>query len=658
MANTPDDRLDSWKEIAGYLKRGVRTVQRWEHTHGLPVYRLEHERQGSVFAYRHELDSWWQSRQQNEPDSVVSPPKRSFPWILVTSVSLPLLIAGIYLLRPHTSAAVTGAPLDVVPLTSDLGTEQWPSFSPDGNQVAYAWNGPKRDNFDIYVKIIGSEVPLRLTTAPEFDGVPAWSPDGRQIAFVREIPKSEGGRLMVVPAIGGPEREIAEVRGGITKLAWSPDGRWILSGDSDGPTAFLVAIDVDTGKHRRLTTPPKDFGDEDPVVAPDASSLVFVRDLGPNSDLYRLRLSPDFMPAGEPERLTGSNGWNTSPVFTPDGQAIVYSSGLYEEHLGLWYLRLLPKPGPPTPLLTTGGQMLWPAISRQRNRLAFAQRRNLVRGTWVLDLTPDFRPEGKPRRLISSTHTDYNAEYSPDGRHLVFHSTRSGTSEIWISDADGEHALPLTRFKAPITGSPHWSPDGKWIVFDSNAGGQFNVYKIQSDGSGNPRQLTFGRSVDGAPIWSRDGRSIYFVSDRSGGGYQVWKINGDGGNVRQVTKNGGYLAVESIDSKWLYYTKRTGASPLYRMPVDGGEETQVLPEVYAFGFCLTDRGVLFESKRSLQILDFETGKTRQFVALEHHATVGLSISPDRRHVIFGAFEDEERAGESDLMLVEDFKLPR
>ena len=64
------DRLDSWKEIAAYLKRGARTVQRWEREQGLPVHRLVHDKLGSIYAYRPELDAWWRSREAelaNEP---------------------------------------------------------------------------------------------------------------------------------------------------------------------------------------------------------------------------------------------------------------------------------------------------------------------------------------------------------------------------------------------------------------------------------------------------------------------------------------------------------------------------------------------------------------------------------------------------------------
>src|SRR5947199_10643758 len=61
----PADRLDSWKEIASYLRRDVRTVQRWEKKEGLPVYRHLHDKLGSIYAYRNELTQWFTTRQQS-----------------------------------------------------------------------------------------------------------------------------------------------------------------------------------------------------------------------------------------------------------------------------------------------------------------------------------------------------------------------------------------------------------------------------------------------------------------------------------------------------------------------------------------------------------------------------------------------------------------
>jgi len=60
--STEEPRLGSWKEIAAYLGRSTRTVQRWERLEGLPVHRLLHDKLGSVYAYRSELDAWWRER--------------------------------------------------------------------------------------------------------------------------------------------------------------------------------------------------------------------------------------------------------------------------------------------------------------------------------------------------------------------------------------------------------------------------------------------------------------------------------------------------------------------------------------------------------------------------------------------------------------------
>ena len=93
------------------------------------------------------------------------------------------IAVAVWLFR-GTARKPAAAP-EVVPLTSYAGSERSPSFSPDGNQVAFSWNGEKQDNFDIYLKLIGSPTPVRLTTDPAEDISPAFSPDGRSIGFVR-----------------------------------------------------------------------------------------------------------------------------------------------------------------------------------------------------------------------------------------------------------------------------------------------------------------------------------------------------------------------------------------------------------------------------------------------------------------------------------------
>ena len=128
------------------------------------------------------------------------------------------------LLRPRHADA---PPLRVVPLTTLTGEEFDPTFSPDGEQVAFSWNGARQDNRDIYVTLVGSSDVRRLTSDPLPDLNPAWSPDGRQIAFLRARP--DGTTIQLVSALGGADRKLSDFRGA-DSIGWSPDGHWLAAG--------------------------------------------------------------------------------------------------------------------------------------------------------------------------------------------------------------------------------------------------------------------------------------------------------------------------------------------------------------------------------------------------------------------------------------------
>ncbi|HYC10530.1 MAG TPA: hypothetical protein VEC10_12890, partial [Steroidobacteraceae bacterium] len=136
---SPADRLDSWKKIASYLKRDVSTVQRWERREAMPVHRHVHDKRGSVFAFRSELDVWWESRrvrltsqEAGEGRSVTAPGRR-----LVASIAAAVaVIAAISILAWWTNSSdffwrnpLANARFIRLP---DLGTEQAASISRDG----------------------------------------------------------------------------------------------------------------------------------------------------------------------------------------------------------------------------------------------------------------------------------------------------------------------------------------------------------------------------------------------------------------------------------------------------------------------------------------------------------------------------------------------
>ena len=154
------------------------------------------------------------------------------------------LVAGIAAFVVSRYASRPDAPvpreirLEAVPFTSYTGREAEPTFSPDGAQVAFTWDGESQDNPDIYVKAIGAEQPLRLTSDRSRDGSPAWSPDGTRIAFLRDRPGG-GSEVRLIPPTGGPERTIGEVQGLAHQgLSWSPDGRSLAVVDRSSPGAY------------------------------------------------------------------------------------------------------------------------------------------------------------------------------------------------------------------------------------------------------------------------------------------------------------------------------------------------------------------------------------------------------------------------------------
>jgi Tol biopolymer transport system component len=241
-------------------------------------------------------------------------------------------------------------------------------------------------------------------------------------------------------------------------------------------------------------------------------------------------------------------------------------------------------------------------------------------------------------------------QYSPDGRRIAFRSDRSGSPEIWTCDADGSNCLQLTSFGGPMLGTARWSHDGQSIAFDSRVTGQPAVYIVAADG-GTPRLLADDGMV---PSWSRDGRWIYFVSGRSGR-LEVWRMPAPGGPAAQVTRNGGAVALESADGKYLYYDKDpdSDADSLYRMPVEGGQEVEVIPRLFGWdSFGVTAKGVYFmPGSRSIRFLDPASGRVSALATLEKRAWQGLCVSPDDRFVVWSQ-QDRLTA---EVMLVDSFR---
>jgi Tol biopolymer transport system component len=247
-------------------------------------------------------------------------------------------------------------------------------------------------------------------------------------------------------------------------------------------------------------------------------------------------------------------------------------------------------------------------------------------------------------------------DISPDGRKITFRSSRTGSYEIWICDSDGSNPIQLTSLRASTTGAPRWSPDGQQIAFDSRAEGHSDIYVINA-GGGAPRRLTTEPFENNIPNWSRDGRWIYFSSNRTGT-WQIWKVTAQGGQEAQVTKEGGFAAFESTDAKFLYYIK-ANIGPIWRMPIEGGEETLVLDRKIAWShWRVMEKGICFldwdwdTTPPEIDFFDFVTHNLKQIATIDRAKGIwgGFAGSPDGQWILFARVDQDD----SDIMLVENF----
>jgi serine/threonine protein kinase len=564
--------------------------------------------------------------------------------------------------------------LNPVPLTTYQGREQGPSFSPDGNSVAFAWNAEDAANWDIYVKLVGPGPPLRLTTDPATDVSPAWSRDGRSIAFVRT--SDERTQVMVVPSLGGPERQVFETSAATMRcltqcLAWSADGSSLVvvtAREPSGPIV-LMAVDVATSETRPITdVRPGTGGDLYPALSPDGRSLAFARQAGIRTGaLCVLPVSNQLVPTGPPRILGPSGQLLHGVAWTSDGRALVFSRGNAGD-VGLWRMPI-DQPAPAERLTAPGEEALQPAAALQQNRVAYT-RVSWDQDVWSVPLDGRGGTSGEPVREIASTVRDMNAQFSPDARRIVFESLRSGTQEIWLADRGGANASQLTAFDGKRGGQPTWSPDGQWIAYDLRVDGPADIYVVAARG-GAPRRLTNHPLDDLIPTWSRDGRWIYFASRRTGG-YETWKVSLDGGEPVQLTSRAGGYAKEAPDGGALYYAIIGPPLPmLWRVPAAGGTGVEVIPQLAAYAnYAVAREGIYFEPPSSGQIrghdsffsplsergsridfLSFATGKTTQVIRWPRSIGSGMDVSPDGRSLLFAATESISE----DLMLVENFR---
>ncbi|MGB7844576.1 MAG: hypothetical protein WBL63_03105 [Candidatus Acidiferrum sp.] len=668
----PEDRLDSWKEIAAYLNRDVTTVQRWEKREGMPVHRHQHDRIGSVYASRAELDAWARSRKLpaalengNNPPSLnppALPPRAEIAasrtrWtfaLALTLVGVGLAIgAGLWLQRTEYFWRSPIAEARFQTVTDFDGVAQAAAVSRDGHFVAFL--SDRDGQMDVWVTQAGSGQfhNLTLGSAPELVNPSVrtlgFSPDGSLVTFwVRKQNGSSGGDISIwaVPTLGGQPKPYLE---GVAEFDWSHDGSR-LAYHTPGPGDPLFVSDGNRqSEGRPIFTAPAGLHCHFPLWAPDAAFIYFVQGTLPDKlDIWRMTPT-----GGTPERITSHNGRVSHPVFL-DRRTLVYLASDPDGSGPRLYSLDVERRNP---------HRLTSALDRYTSLAGSADGRRLVatlatpkRTLWRFRIDDSPAKESAATRISLTTSTGFSPRLGPN--YLLYVST-TGTSESIWKLANGTETELWNGQGARVFGGPAISPDGQHIAFSVRQHEQTLLYVMRADGT-NARIVTDSLDLQGAPAWAPDGQSITSAVDDHGVPH-LYRVPVDGRSPALFVPEYSVDPAWAPDGRFVVYsgpdigttftvkavTAEAAAHPLRALTLPrGARHLAFLPGGRALVLL---RGEI--QHKNLWLIDLETGAERQLTSLTPDFDIrDFDISPDGREVVLERMQDR-----SDVVLLD---LPR
>ena len=548
---------------------------------------------------------------------------------------------GVAALRGRDRAPAIAVAWQERPLTTLPGEEGWPALSPDGSLVAFAAREPGEGAFRLRLLRPATGELLPLDAGPGEQMQPAWSPDGERLAFARQ--DTDGWRLCVVAAMGGPVSELSPVHWAVGGHDWSPDGRQIVysAKDRQEEPMRLRRLAVADGSTALLTDPEQlSRGDTWPRFSPDGAELAFVR--SDRGSLREVVVMPADGGGRGPRRV--ATGFSTAGGldWAADGASLVLSAtwrGPYE----LWRVPL--DGGPPAPLPAKGHRVLHPDCGRDGS-LVYVDS-VLDTDLQVLRLDDAATPAVT---VAPSTRLDTGGRFSPDGRSVLFVSERSGARELWLLDRDTGAVRQVSAIAGDALRKPRWSPDGRRVAVNVTRDGLLQVVVVDV-ATGLQRQVTPGGGHHRLGHWSRDGQWLYW-SRESGSRWQVGRVRTDGTGAVDLDCPGCLSLGEQPDGSLVYFKETApglfiGGSgrdeALLAVPEDDGASTDNL-EVAADGAWFTRER---EGALVLSHLAFATGQVRDVARLPDDATGEFDISADGRELLVSTVA---RSG-ADLALV-------
>ncbi len=661
----PEDRLDSWKEIASYLKRDVTTVQRWEKREGMPVHRHQHDRMGSVYASRTELDAWTQSRnppavQGNGNDVLpqlpTAPPRTrtsltrwTFLLPLAAAVAVLALGASLWLHRTEHFWRNPIADARFQTVSDFDGVEQGAAISRDGHLVAFM--SDRDGQMDVWLTQAGSGIFHNLThgsiseLANPSIRTPAFSPDSSLVTFwVRKPNGSNGGDIGIwaVPTLGGEPRPYLE---GVAELDWSHDGSR-LAYHTPGPgDPLYVANGARRSEDGPIFTAPAGLHSHFPLWAPDGAFIYFVQGSLPDKlDIWRIPPG-----GGAPERITSHMGAVSHPVLL-DRRTLMYLAS-DPDGSGPWLYSMDVERRIPHRLTSGPDRYTSLAASSDGRRLVVtlaSPRRTL----WRLPLD-DSAQASTPAQISLTTSTGFSPRLGPN--YLLYVSTNGTGESIWKL-ANGTATELWSGQGAQVFGAPAIAPDGRNIAFSVRQHGRTLLYEMQADGT-NARVVADSLDLQGAPAWTPDGQSITSAADDHGIPH-LFRVPIDGRSPVSFVGDYSVDPAWAPDGRFLVYSGPDIGTTFSVKAVSAEAAPHTLPALTLtrgarhLAFLPGGRAlVLLRGEiqhKNLWLVDLETGAQRQLTNLAPGFDIrDFDLSADGREVVLERVQER-----SDVVLLD------
>lgn len=476
-----------------------------------------------------------------------------------------------------------------------------PSWSPDGEQIAYvAWDADG-GNYDLWVTDRFGEGEYRVVRTQTDERAPKWSPDNSRILFHR---KDTLGRdqLFALDLSTGEEARLTAHGGSFGD--WSPAGDKLVYQREEGGATRLFVLDLLEGTTELLRT--GDGNAQHPDWSPDSRMIAYASNRSGDWEIYTFDLE-----TGASSRVTDSQGSDHSPDWSHDGNELAFQSDRSGENSiyvssrngtntrqvlssldsasdARWSadtalmvlsgreiedsdLNIVGGTRELGEVLSSGSDDVYPALSGDQSQVAFSSNRMGTYDIWVAS-----RDGTNLRRLTSSADRDVGPRWSNDGRTLVFMRGQSGDEDVWMVSLDDR-----TETRLSFSGGrwPDWSPTEDVILYSSARYGHSQLYEVSIDTGVESLVEGIDMSV-GYARWSPDGRAVVFSSSDAGN-YDVYVYRFDEGSD-QVSQ----LTVDEWDDDWpnwapdgesiVYASERGDDRGLYVISTSGGDPVEVV----------------------------------------------------------------------------------